>query len=62
MVKHLRVLEGAGLVCAERQGREVLYALTPERLAGARHFIDAVSASWDSALLRLKALVEQDEG
>lgn len=60
MVKHLRVLEGAGLVRAERRGREVLYALTPQRLGSAQDFLAAVSAGWDRALLRLKARVEKD--
>lgn len=59
IVKHLRVLEGAGLVTAEKCGREVLYALTPERLEEARAFLDDVSASWDRALDRLRRMVEE---
>jgi DNA-binding transcriptional ArsR family regulator len=60
IVKHLQVLEGAGLVTHEKRGREVLYALEPERLADARAFLDAVSASWDRAIARLRQLVERD--
>ncbi len=59
IVKHLQVLEGAGLVASEKRGREVLYALQPERLDDARAFIDDVSASWDRAITRLRALVEE---
>ena len=58
IVKHLRVLEGAGLVTHEKRGREVLYALEPARLDDARTFLDGVSASWDRAIERLRAMVE----
>jgi DNA-binding transcriptional ArsR family regulator len=61
IVKHLQVLEGAGLVAREKRGREVLYALEPARLADARSFLDSVSASWDRALERLRLLVEEQE-
>jgi len=61
IVKHLRVLEGAGLVKHEKRGREVLYALESERLEDARAFLDGVSASWDRAIERLRALVEEPE-
>jgi len=59
IVKHLKVLEGAGLVNHEKRGREVLYALEPARLEDARSFLDAVSASWDRAIERLRKLVEE---
>lgn len=59
IVKHLRVLEGAGLLSHEKRGREVLYALEPERLDDARVYLDAVSARWDRALERLRRLVEE---
>ncbi|HVY37948.1 MAG TPA: metalloregulator ArsR/SmtB family transcription factor [Polyangia bacterium] len=58
IVKHLQVLEGAGLVTHEKRGREVLYALEPDRLMDARAFIDAISSSWDRAIDRLRKLVE----
>jgi DNA-binding transcriptional ArsR family regulator len=60
IVKHLQVLEGAGLVSHERRGREVLYALETQPLDDARVFLDGVSASWDRALERLRQLVEED--
>jgi DNA-binding transcriptional ArsR family regulator len=59
IVKHLQVLEGAGLVTHERRGREVLYALEARRLEVARSFIDRVSAAWDRRIHRLRALVEE---
>lgn len=58
IVKHLQVLEGAGLVRHEKRGREVLYALEPERIEDARAYLDSVSASWDRALERLRRFVE----
>jgi DNA-binding transcriptional ArsR family regulator len=58
IVKHLQVLEGAGLVSSEKRGREVLYALEARRLEEARAFLEGISASWDRAIERLRRLVE----
>ena len=58
IVKHLQVLEGAGLVTHEKRGREVLYALEPHRLDEARLFLEGVSSAWDRAIDRLRAMVE----
>lgn len=58
IMKHLRVLEGAGLVAHHTEGRAVRYALEPERLEAARAFLDAISAEWDRRIERLRALVE----
>lgn len=60
IVKHLHVLEAAGLVTHERQGREVLYSLEKARIDEARAFLDAISADWDQALARLKHRVESN--
>ena len=59
IVKHLRVLEGAGLVTHAKSGREVLYALEARRLEQARSFLDRVSSGWDRAIERLREHVEQ---
>jgi DNA-binding transcriptional ArsR family regulator len=58
IVKHLQVLEDAGLVSHERRGREVLYTLEADRLTDAREFLDGISAAWDRAIARLRLLVE----
>jgi DNA-binding transcriptional ArsR family regulator len=58
ITKHLRVLEGAGLVHCSRHGRESRYELDPRSLESARRFLEEVSAQWDQALARLKAFVE----
>lgn len=59
VTKHLRVLEAAGLVSSLRVGREHRFAYRPEPLDEARAYLDRVSAQWDAALGRLRALVEE---
>ncbi len=61
ITKHLRVLEGAGLVRGARQGREQMWQLAPRKLDDARRCLELISQQWDEALLRLKALVEDEE-
>ena len=61
IVKHLQVLESAGLVTHEKRGREVLYALEARRLKEARAFLDGISAGWDRAIERLRRMVEVPE-
>src|SRR5438045_1480806 len=58
VTKHLRVLEGAGLVAMSRAGRESRYRYRPEPIAQARSYLEGVSAQWDGALERLRAFVE----
>jgi DNA-binding transcriptional ArsR family regulator len=62
IVKHLQVLEGAGLVTHEKRGREVLYALRADRLDDARVFLDGISVGWDRAIERLREVVEEQPG
>jgi DNA-binding transcriptional ArsR family regulator len=59
VTKHLRILEGAGLVRATRAGRETSWQLLPGGLEDARARLDRISAQWDGALGRLKAFVER---
>jgi DNA-binding transcriptional ArsR family regulator len=56
--KHLGVLRRAGIVRSRRAGRERLFELDPRPIVGVRDYLDQVSAQWDQALTRLKALVE----
>jgi DNA-binding transcriptional ArsR family regulator len=58
VTKHLRVLEGAGVVRSVRVGRESRFTLEPRPLDEARAYLDVVSRQWDDALARLKAFVE----
>ena len=59
VTKHLRVLEGAGLVRHRRVGRESRYSLVPKPIDQLRSYLDVLSAHWDDALLRLKTFVER---
>jgi DNA-binding transcriptional ArsR family regulator len=59
ITKHLHVLSGAGLVRGRRLGRERIWELEPERLEAAQNYLDQISAQWEAALGRLKALVEE---
>jgi DNA-binding transcriptional ArsR family regulator len=61
ITKHLHVLEDVGLVRGVRHGREQLWELTPKKIDEARECLDLISAQWDEALTRLKALVEDEE-
>jgi DNA-binding transcriptional ArsR family regulator len=55
IVKHLRVLADAGLVVGRREGREVRYVATTERLADAVTWLLGASRDWDRRLDRLRA-------
>lgn len=59
ITKHLKVLEGAGLVKNIQQGRLSLFILNPQTIDGLIEYLDRVSAQWDDALSRLKAFVEE---
>lgn len=50
VVKHLSALSSAGLLKSERQGREVLYGLVPQRLQDATAWLDEVGRLWDRRL------------
>ena len=53
MVKHLQALADAGLAASERDGREVKYAATPERLATVVAWLTESSTGWDRRTSRL---------
>jgi DNA-binding transcriptional ArsR family regulator len=59
VTKHLRVLEGVGIVHGVRRGRENLFQYDPEPVMGLKDYLDLVSAQWDAALARLQAFVEE---
>jgi DNA-binding transcriptional ArsR family regulator len=61
VIKHLGVLDRAGLVSRERNGREVRYRVEPARLDATARQIAAVAAAWDRRLAALKALAEQEQ-
>jgi DNA-binding transcriptional ArsR family regulator len=59
VTKHLRVLEGAGLVKGVRDGRESLWEIEPRRIEDARRYLEIISTQWDQAIGRLRAFVER---
>lgn len=58
VTKHLRILEGAGLVRSERSGRETRWRIRREGLDVAQASLDRISAAWDDAIGRLKEYLE----
>jgi DNA-binding transcriptional ArsR family regulator len=58
VVKHLGVLDDAGLVSRRRAGREVRYRVEPARLEATARELAGVAAAWDRRLTALKALAE----
>lgn len=59
VTKHLQVLRDAGLVNRKRIGRESRFTIRPKALADARDYLARISAQWDKAVARLRALVEE---
>jgi predicted transcriptional regulator len=57
-IKHLHVMEAAGLVHSRRRGRERVWQLRQQRLADPRRYLDLIAKQWDSALSRLGTFVE----
>jgi DNA-binding transcriptional ArsR family regulator len=58
ITKHLRVMEGAGVVRSRRHGRESIWQLNQRRLEDARRYLDLIAKQWDAALGRLREFVE----
>lgn len=60
VTKHLRLLEQTGVVTSERVGRDRLWQIQARQLRKVRAYLDRISAQWDTALERLRRLVEND--
>ena len=58
VVKHLAVLDRAGLVEARRSGREVRYAVRPHGLSAAASWLATRAAEWDTRLASIKRIAE----
>ena len=60
ILKHLTILEEAGLVAIHQLGREKRYTLTPEPLSELEQFVKDVGSKRDQRLLRLKTFLEDE--
>ncbi|MFR9724591.1 ArsR/SmtB family transcription factor [Streptomyces sp. MS19] len=61
VVKHLAVLEAAGLVSGVRVGREVRYAVRPAALDTTARWMATLAARWDRRLADIKRVAEAAE-
>jgi DNA-binding transcriptional ArsR family regulator len=59
--KHVAVLEGAGLVSKDRQGRERIVRANPEQLARARRVLAQLEELWRARFSRIDNLFEDHE-
>lgn len=60
VTKHLHVLEEAGLVSGEKNGREQVWTLERKSLNEAQRCLEIISEQWGAALGRFKAFVEDE--
>jgi DNA-binding transcriptional ArsR family regulator len=61
VVKHLAVMDAAGLVSGVRTGREVRYAVRPAALDATARWIAALAAEWNRRLTMIERLAEAPE-
>jgi len=61
VLKHLGVLDRAGLVTSRKAGREVRYTVEPGRLSAAAADLAAIAREWDRRLVRIKAIAESTD-
>ncbi|MCB1390330.1 MAG: winged helix-turn-helix transcriptional regulator [Rhodobacteraceae bacterium] len=59
-LKHLRVLEEAGLIATEKRGRVRTCRLSPGRLSAAEAWLAAQRADWEARTDRLAAYVTDE--
>lgn len=59
VVKHLQLLEQAGLVSGGRSGREVLYQVETDSLEASALWMADLAATWDRRLTALKRVAER---
>jgi DNA-binding transcriptional ArsR family regulator len=59
VVKHLAVLDRAGLVESRRAGREVLYSVRTQQLDATARWMAGLASQWDARLAAIKRLAEE---
>lgn len=58
VMKHLAVLEAAGLVSTRKEGRDVLYGIQGQHLAATVRWMDDLAREWDRRLAVLEYIAE----
>jgi DNA-binding transcriptional ArsR family regulator len=58
VVKHLSVLERAGLVVPDRRGREVVFTVRREPLDATARWMTGRAAAWEARLAAVKRIAE----
>ncbi|MGW6685403.1 ArsR/SmtB family transcription factor [Streptomyces sp. NPDC054961] len=61
VVKHLAVLDAAGLVSGSRVGREVRYTVRPAALDATARWMATLATDWDRRLATIKQIAEAAE-
>ncbi|MBT2467691.1 winged helix-turn-helix transcriptional regulator [Streptomyces sp. ISL-66] len=61
VVKHLAVLDAAGLVSGSRVGREVRYTVRPAALDATARWMATLATEWDRRLATIKRVAEAAE-
>ena len=61
VTKHLDILEAAGLVEKQVEGRERLHRLSPRPLQDVDTWLAPFAAFWDDRLARLRLHLEEDD-
>jgi DNA-binding transcriptional ArsR family regulator len=61
VMKHLDVLEGAGLITRAKTGRTMFVSLAPEPMADAMAWLRRYERFWSGSLDRLAAYAEKQE-
>lgn len=61
VVKHLTVLDNAGLVDSNRVGREVRYNVCPHQLSSTAEWLGSIASDWDRKLEWIKRIAEEKD-
>ena len=59
IAKHLAVLDDAGLVEREPNGREVLFRVVASRMAATARALEQIGAGWDTRLSGIRSVAER---
>jgi len=59
VIKHLAVLDRAGLVEGGRRGREVRYRVRPQQLDATARWMAALASEWDVRLEAIRRIAEE---